>query len=102
MNNYYVTVKKLRRLLLKLRHSRGSIHAWTYGYVIREGQYTRVDLGLRDPFRVCGTTHARGLFSGRVGSTHCVTRFVLHFHAWHVGMTRRVELGLQVRNNTRA
>ena len=50
-------------LLLKLRHSR----------VPRVN--TRVDLGLRDPFRVCawaqgyGTIHARGLFSGSLSGS---------------------------------
>ena len=62
------------------------------------GGNARVELGLGTGM---GGQYARGPnyrarrvgpFRGRrVGSTHCVPRFVLHFHAWHVGMARRVD-----------
>ena len=79
-------IKITSLLLLKLRHLR----------VLRDN--TRVDLGLRDPFRVCGTIHAwayllgapRGPLSGSPRGVHAL-RFVLHFHAWHVDMARRVD-----------
>ena len=51
-----------------------------HGYA---GQYTR---GPNYRARRVGAFRDR-----RVGSTHCVPRFVLHFHTWHVGMARRVD-----------
>ena len=54
------------------------------------GGNTRVELGLGTGGPNYRARRVGAFRDRRVGSTHCVPRFVLHFHAWHVGMARRV------------